>query len=58
VVRSESPFDRRQAMASLAVDTAGGSWGQGVEIPFLEAAEATELLGRLGAEAGRTEFRW
>jgi putative membrane protein len=58
VARRESPFDRRSAMASLAVDTAGGSWGQGVNIEFLDAPVATALLGRLSDEAGRTSFRW
>lgn len=58
VERRESPFDRRNAMASLKVDTAGGSRGHGIDIAFLDAPAATSLLGRLSAEAGRTSFRW
>jgi putative membrane protein len=54
----ESPFDRRNAMATLAVDTAGGSWGHGLAIEYLDAPVARALLEQLSAEAGRTAFRW
>jgi len=59
VERTESPFDRRNAMASIRVDVAGaGPIGQGVYVRFIDAAAATGLLARLGTEAGRTSFRW
>ena len=58
VERSASPFDRRNRMATVKVDTAGTTWGQGVEILFLEAPVAAALAGKLGAEAARTSFRW
>jgi uncharacterized membrane protein YdbT with pleckstrin-like domain len=59
VERTESPFDRRNAMASIRVDVAGsGPIGQGVYVRFIDAAAATGLLARLSAEAGSTSFRW
>lgn len=55
----ESPFDRRNRMATVGVDTAGaGALGHGFEIPLLDSAIASALAERLGAEAGRTPFRW
>ncbi len=55
----ESPFDRRNRMASVRVDTAGaGFLNHGVDVRYLDAAAASGLLLRLGAEAGRTSFRW
>ena len=35
-----------------------GPIGQGVYVRFIDAAAATGLQARLGAEAGRTSFRW
>lgn len=58
VERRDSPFDRRNRMASVKVDTAGTTWGQGIAIDFLESSSATALAGRLGVEAARTSFRW
>ena len=61
VERTESPFDRRHRMAAVHVDTASGGAaraGHSIDAPFLEAAAATELFAKLGAEAGRTAFRW
>jgi putative membrane protein len=56
---TSTPFDRRARMASLRVDTAGaGRLGHRIDVPFLEATVAAELLDRLAAEAGRTAFRW
>ena len=54
-----SPFDRRNRMATLAVDTAGaGRVGHSVDIRYLPEDEARTTCEWLGAEAGRTEFRW
>jgi putative membrane protein len=56
---TSTPFDRRARMASLRVDTAGaGRLGHRIDVPFLEAAVAAELLDRLAREAGHTAFRW
>ena len=57
--RAESPFDRRRGMASLRVDTAGASRvAHAVDIPYLDAAVATQVMDRLYDEAGRRAFRW
>lgn len=56
VAVGESPFDRRHGMASVAVDTAGGS--QAVDIPYLGRDVAQRLAGMLAAQAARTAFRW
>jgi len=54
-----TPFDRRNEMASLRVDTAGaGHVGHRIAVAFLEAPEALRLFERLSHEAGRTSFRW
>ena len=56
---SESPFDRRHHMASVAVDTAGaGKMGHRIHIPYLDLEVAREIARRLYAEARATEFRW
>ena len=56
---TESPFDRRHRMASLKVDTAGATRvGYSVDMPYLDAAVATQMMNRLYEEAGRTAFRW
>jgi putative membrane protein len=55
----ESPFDRRQRMATVSVDTAGGDRiGHAVHIAYLECGTARELLERLWREAARAPFRW
>ena len=56
---SESPFDRRHHMASVAVDTAGaGKMGHRIHIPYLDLEVARGISRRLYAEARATEFRW
>ena len=50
----ESPFDRRNAMARLGVDTAGAT----VAIPFLPRETAVGLHATLATAAASTEFRW
>ena len=55
----ESPFDRRAAMASIKVDTAGAKEGsRGVDIPYLPRDTAAGLGDLLAAQAARTAFRW
>ncbi len=59
VTLSESPFDRRQHMASLRVDTAGAAnLSHRVHIPYLSRDVANDLRARLAFEAARTSFRW
>ena len=59
VALHESPFDRRWAMARVAVDTAGADTGSDrVTIPFLPRERAHALYQSLAAAAARTEFRW
>lgn len=59
VALSESPFDRRNRMASVSVDTAGASqMGHKIDIPFLEREVAETIAQRLYAEASRTEYSW
>jgi putative membrane protein len=56
---SESPFDRRAAMASVEVDTAGGlAPMHRVSIPYLARDTARALSERLSAQAAQTAFRW
>jgi len=57
VTCTESPFDRRAAMAGLQVDTAGGRLLQ-IRIPYLGREIATSLYERLAAQAAHTAFRW
>jgi putative membrane protein len=54
---TESPFDRRAAMASLHVDTAGGG-AHRVGIPYLARDTAKTLYDRLAAQAAQSAFRW
>ena len=59
VTLGESPFDRRNGMASVRVDTAGAEMGgHTIAIPYLEAVVARRVAGRLYDEAGRRAFRW
>jgi membrane protein YdbS with pleckstrin-like domain len=58
VTRHESPFDRRTAMASVHVDTAGASGGSVVRIPYLGSTVADALHARLAAATASTQFKW
>lgn len=53
----ESPFDRRAAMASLELDTAGGLLHR-IRIPYLARDTARALYARLATQAAQTAFRW
>ncbi len=55
----QTPFDRRNAMASVRVDTAGATLGgHQVAIGYLDAEDAREVLHRLDEETSRTAFKW
>jgi len=55
----ESPFDRRQGMATVVVDTAGmGADGHRIHVPFLSRPVAAALSAGLAVQAARTTFRW
>jgi putative membrane protein len=54
----ESPFDRRTVMARVRVDTAGGSTGHGVDVPYLPADVARGLYSTLSGAAAHTAFQW
>jgi len=59
VALNESPFDRRNRMASIAVDTAGAAQtGHRIDIPYLEREVAEAIARRLYAEASHTEYSW
>jgi putative membrane protein len=59
VTLQETPFDRRNRMASIVVDTAGaGNIGHRIDIPYLDIEAAKSVLSRLYAEGSTTEFRW
>jgi putative membrane protein len=59
VTLQESPFDRRNQMASVRVDTAGaGDASHRVAIPYLGRDTAAEVYEQLAEEAARTSFRW
>jgi len=59
VTLGESPFDRRNEMASVRVDTAGaGDASHRVAIPYLGRDTAGEVYAQLSDEAARTSFRW
>jgi putative membrane protein len=49
VVLTQSPFDRRHAMARVRLDTAGAGRGLRLEIPYLDAGEARDIAARLRA---------
>ena len=56
---NQTPFDRRNRMATVHVDTAGARVGSHkVAIKYLETDVAREVLERLDLEASRTAFRW
>lgn len=55
----ESPFDRRHAMASVRVDTAGGpSPAHRISIPYIARETAMALYERLASQTAQTAFRW
>ncbi len=55
----QTPFDRRNAMASVHADTAGASArGHRVAIPYLDLGIARQVFEQLDLETGRTAFRW
>lgn len=60
VVRlAESPFDRRQGMASLVVDTAGAAGApHRLQVPYLPRDRAAALSSEIGARAARTALSW
>jgi membrane protein YdbS with pleckstrin-like domain len=55
----ESPFDRRAAMASVRVDTAGANErSHRIDIPYLPRERAADLQLRLAAQAADSAFHW
>ena len=55
----QTPFDRRNAMASVRVDTAGANLGgHQVAIGYLDTDTAREVLLHLDDETSRTAFKW
>jgi putative membrane protein len=59
VGRVESPFDRRNAMAGIRVDTAGsGATAHRIAIPYLARETAAALYERLASQTAQTAFRW
>lgn len=55
----DSPFDRRFAMARVAVDTAGTSQERHqIEVPYLPRPTADVLAAEVAERASRTAFRW
>ena len=59
VAARESPFDRRYAMATLVLDTAGNGPGEeSFEVEFLERDRVEGLRGELATSAERAGFQW
>ncbi len=59
VVITETPFDRRHNMASLAVDTAGAKFGsRHLKIPYLGNATALQIEASVIREVAHREFVW
>ena len=58
VERTETPFDRRTAMGSVYVDTAGPLGSTGLRIPFLARETADHLHHLLASRAGRVAMDW
>jgi putative membrane protein len=59
VAMRQTPFDRRAAMGSVRVDTAGaGEFSHRVDIPYLDYDIARTLARQLSAAAATTTFRW
>ncbi|MEM7583985.1 MAG: PH domain-containing protein [Acidobacteriota bacterium] len=56
---TQSPFDRRNAMASVHADTAGATLrGHRIAISYLDDDIARNVLAHLDQETGRTAFQW
>ena len=54
-----TPFDRRQGMSSLVVDTAGASGApHRLDVPWVDAGAAAELAGAIGARAAGSALSW
>ncbi len=53
----ESPFDRRYAMASVSVDTAGAG-AHAIDVPYLQQPVAEAMRVALAERAAATEYRW
>ncbi len=53
----ESPFDRRWAMASVSVDTAGAG-AHRIDVPYLSRDVAERLRTTLLADTAATEYHW
>lgn len=53
----ESPFDRRHAMASVSVDTAGAG-AHRIAVPYLQRPVADNMRVALAEHAASTEYRW
>lgn len=59
VAIDRSPFDRRLGMATVSVDTAGGSFVSGIqELLFLDDDTAIELAEELRVDVARSAFEW
>ncbi len=59
VTMYQSPFDRRNAMARVRVDTAGArEMSHRIDVPYLDVAIASDLHQRLSAHAAVTAFKW
>ena len=59
VATEESPFDRRNGMAAVRVDTAGAEvMAHTIEIPYLDAPVAAAVARRLYEESSALDFRW
>ena len=59
VTLRESPFDRRNQMAGVRVDTAGaGDLSHRVAIPYLGRDDAERLWRQVAHEAAGRSFRW
>ena len=55
----ESPFDRRNKMATLEIDTAGSNpLLHHVKIPYLEVADAYKMRAFIQNKLKETEFDW
>jgi uncharacterized membrane protein YdbT with pleckstrin-like domain len=59
VTLSQTPFDRRAAMARVRVDTAGArEMSHRIDVPYLDVVIARDLHQRLSAQAAVTAFKW
>lgn len=55
----ESPFDRRNKMATLEVDTAGSNtYLHHIKIPYLEVADAYKIRNLIQEKLKETKFDW